>query len=328
MTPERWAQIKEIFNAAQEKPERERTGFLNSACGADGSLRVEVERLLAQDDESLMSPAREFLQQTAAAELAPGQTLAHYRLEAKLGEGGMGAVYRAYDTRLRRQVALKVLAVERLADPQGKQRLLREARAASALNHPNIVTVYEIGSDGGVDFIAMELVEGKSLKEAIPVKGLPLGKALDYATQIAGGLAEAHAAGVIHRDLKPGNIMVSAGGHIELLDFGLARRTQIKQDDTTVTQQAGVAGTSVAKDLSADKEQAIRSLVEAETIEGDLKREVSGNVKRLKDIKAYRGLRHMKGLPTRGQRTKTNSRTVRGNVRKTMGSGRRKLEKT
>ena len=243
MTPERWAQIKEIFNAAQEKPERERTGFLNSACGADGSLRVEVERLLAQDDESLMSPAREFLQQTAAAELAPGQTLAHYRLEAKLGEGGMGAVYRAYDTRLRRQVALKVLAVERLADPQGKQRLLREARAASALNHPNIVTVYEIGSDGGVDFIAMELVEGKSLKEAIPVKGLPLGKALDYATQIAGGLAEAHAAGVIHRDLKPGNIMVSAGGHIELLDFGLARRTQIKQDDTTVTQQAGVAGT-------------------------------------------------------------------------------------
>jgi serine/threonine protein kinase len=135
----------------------------------------------------------------------------------------MGVVYRAYDTRLRREVALKVLPPEHLADPEYKQRLMREARAASALNYPNIVTVHEIGSEGGVDFIAMELVEGKNLREVIPPKGLPMGKVLDYAAQIAGGLAKAHAAGVVHRDLKPGNIMVTPDGLVKLLDFGLAK---------------------------------------------------------------------------------------------------------
>jgi serine/threonine protein kinase len=128
----------------------------------------------------LTSPAEEFLKRTAAAELTPGETLAQYRVEIKLGEGGMGAVYQAYDTRLHREVALKVLPPEHLADPERRQRLMREARAASALNHPNIVTVYEIGSEHGVDFIAMEFVEGKTLHEIIRAKGLPLGKALNY----------------------------------------------------------------------------------------------------------------------------------------------------
>ena len=178
----------------------------------------------------------------AARELASGQTLAQYRVEAKLGEGGMGAVYRAYDTRLRRQVALKVLSPERLADAESRQRLIREARAASALNHPNIVTVHEIGSGARlrarVDFIAMELVEGKSLKDAISAKGLPLRKALDYAAQIAAGLAKAHAAGIVHRDLKPGNVMVTPDGLVKLLDFGLARRQRLGESETTFT--AGV----------------------------------------------------------------------------------------
>ena len=168
--------------------------------------------------------------------------LAQYRVEAKLGEGGMGAVYRGFDTRLQRQVALKVLSPENFASPECKRRLMREARAASALNHPNIVTVHEIGSEGGLDFIAMELVEGKTLREVIPAKGLPLGKLLDYAVQIAAGLARIHACGEVHRDLKPGNIMLTSSGLVKLLDFGLARRIN-PDHETTLTAEGEIAGT-------------------------------------------------------------------------------------
>ena len=248
MTPQRWAQIKEICGNALEKPEPERAGWLDSACGADTLLRAEVEQLLAQDEASLQSPVPGLLANTIPR-VAVGDMLCQYRLEEKLGEGGMGVVYRAYDTRLRRAVALKVLPPEHLAEPESKQRLLREARAASALNHPNIVTVHEIGSEEGVDFIAMGLVEGKSLKEVIPARGLPLGKALDYAVQVVDGLAMAHAAGIIHRDLKPGNIMVTgpACGHpglVKLLDFGLARRLRLAESETaSLTAEGGIAGT-------------------------------------------------------------------------------------
>src|SRR5262249_15521581 len=159
-------------------------------------------------EPSLPSPAPKFLE-SGALEFVPGETLAHYRVEAKIGEGGMGAVYRAYDTRLHRIVALKALAPERFADLDRKRRLLREARAASALNHPNIVTVYEIGSDRDVDFIAMEDVQGKGLDELIPPKGLRPAQVLRYAVQITDALAKAHAGGILHRDLKPSNIMVT-----------------------------------------------------------------------------------------------------------------------
>ena len=146
MTPSRWARIKEVFSAALEMPEAERGAYLETACGGDEELRREVERMLVDSaGESLPDPAADLL--ATAADLAPGEMLAQYRIESKLGEGGMGAVYRAYDTRLHRQVALKVLPPGQLADPDHKQRLLREARAASALNHPSIVTVHEIGSD-------------------------------------------------------------------------------------------------------------------------------------------------------------------------------------
>jgi len=185
MTPERWARIKTIFGAALEKPEDERATWLESACGGDGRLRAEVERLLAQDEDSLSSPAARMLAE-ASAGLTAGDLLGHYRLEEKIGQGGMGAVYRAYDMRLHRRVAVKVLASRQFADPECKQRLIREARTASALSHPNIVGIHEVGSDNGVDFIAMEFVEGRTLQELVPGKGLPLGKALDYAVQIAG----------------------------------------------------------------------------------------------------------------------------------------------
>ena len=136
--------------------------------------------LVDSEGESLPDPAAGLL--ATAAELAPGEMLGHYRVEAKLGEGGMGAVYRAYDTRLHRQVALKVLPPEQLADPEHKQRLLREARAASALNHPNIVTIHEIGSERGVDFIAMEYVEGQLAGGLIPAEG-PAGEAGSWSTR-------------------------------------------------------------------------------------------------------------------------------------------------
>lgn len=244
MMPQRWFQVKEIFAAAREIREMDRRAYLESACGEDLELRAEVERLLAKDDgPSLPRPAPDFLD-SITPQFAPGEMLAQYRVEAKLGHGGMGTVYRAFDMRLQRQVALKVLSPEHFADPESQRRLMREARAASALNHPNIVTVHEIGSEGGVDFIAMELVEGKTLKEVIPAKGLPLGKLLDYAVQIAGGLAKIHACGEVHRDLKPGNVMLTSGGLVKLLDFGLARRVQFNPDhETTLTVEGEIVGT-------------------------------------------------------------------------------------
>jgi serine/threonine protein kinase len=243
VTPERWSRIKELFSAALETPELERSRFLESACGGDADLRAEVERMLAGNEEpSWQSPAAKLL--AVAAELAPGDTLAHYRIEAKLGEGGMGVVYRAYDTQLRRPVALKILLPEYASDPERRSRLLREARAASALHHQNIVGIFEVGSDNGVDFIGMEFIEGKTLGDIIPARGLPLGKALDYAVQVAGGLAKAHAAGVVHRDLKPGNIMLTRDGLVKLLDFGLARRVELAEGhDTTLTVQGEIVGT-------------------------------------------------------------------------------------
>jgi eukaryotic-like serine/threonine-protein kinase len=242
MTPQRWLQIKEVFFAARETAEKDRGAYLDSACGDDPELRAEVELLLANDDASSL-PRAAVDSNTFAAQFKSGQMLGKYRIEAKLGEGGMGVVYRAYDTRLRRAVALKVVSPGHLADPESRHRLLREARAASALNHPNVVTVHEIGSESGVDFIAMELVEGRTLKETIPAKGLPLGEALSYAVQIAGGLAKAHAAGIVHRDLKPGNIMVTPEGLVKLLDFGLARRVRLGESETTFTAGVGIAGT-------------------------------------------------------------------------------------
>jgi Tol biopolymer transport system component/predicted Ser/Thr protein kinase len=155
-----------------------------------------------------------------------GQTLGHYRIEAKLGVGGMGVVYRARDTRLNRLAALKFLPPDKVADPDRKRRFVQEAQAASALNHANIVTIYEIGSDHGVDFLAMEYIAGKTLDELIPRGGMRLAKLLKYAIQVADALTRAHAAGIVHRDIKPTNIMATPEGHVKVLDFGLAKLTE------------------------------------------------------------------------------------------------------
>ena len=166
-----------------------------------------------------------------------GQTLGHYRIEAKLGEGGMGVVYRALDTHLERPVAIKVLHAEVVADLERKRRFVQEAKAASALNHPNIITIYDIGTADGVDFIAMEYVPGKTLDAVVGRKGLHLGEALKYAVQIADALAKAHAAGIVHRDIKPANIMVTDQGLVKTLDFGLAKLTEPVQFDEFASTQ-------------------------------------------------------------------------------------------
>src|SRR5512136_2811935 len=140
--------------------------------------------------------------------LAAGTRLGPYEVVGLIGAGGMGEVYKARDTRLDRTVAIKVLPAEKVADPERRRRFVQEAKAASALNHPNIVTVYDIGQVDGIDFIAMEYVAGKTLDELIPRKGTRLSLALKYAVQIADALARAHGAGIIHRDLKPSNVMV------------------------------------------------------------------------------------------------------------------------
>ncbi|RPI10027.1 MAG: serine/threonine-protein kinase, partial [Acidobacteriales bacterium] len=244
MTPERWARIKEVFGAALDLRADQRPAFLQETCADDSELRQEVDRLLKVDTGTFDSPVWGVLQQLPLPELARGEMLGPYRVESKVGEGGMGAVYRGQDTRLNRPVALKVLPPGQLMDEGRKQRFVREAQAASGLNHPNIVTIYDVGSDRNIEFIAMEYVEGRSLDQVIPPAGLPLKQALAYAIQITGALAQAHAAGIIHRDLKPRNVMVTREGLVKLLDFGLARRAQpAGHDSGPLTMEGQIVGT-------------------------------------------------------------------------------------
>ena len=153
----------------------------------------------------------------------PVQTIAHYRILEPIGAGGMGAVYKAYDNKLQRTVALKLLPSEYVSQQDRRRRFFQEARAASALNHPHILTVYEVGEDDGRPYIAMEFIQGETLRHKIKNKVLQLKETLDIAIQIATGLARAHELGIIHRDLKPENLMLSRDGFAKILDFGLAK---------------------------------------------------------------------------------------------------------
>lgn len=243
MTPDRWTRIKEIFGDALDLPEEQRATFVLKTCGSDAALRDDVERLLKAETVVLDSPVEGVLSRAPAPQLARGEMLSHYRVETMVGQGGMGVVYRAVDTRLDRRIALKVLPPEHGSDPGRKLRLVSEARAASSLMHPNIVTVHDIGSDRDIDFIAMEYVEGKPLEELIGPGGLPLRQAVAYAIQMAGALAGAHAAGLVHRDLKPSNVMVTREGLVKLLDFGLARKAVRTDGDTGLTREGEIVGT-------------------------------------------------------------------------------------
>jgi len=183
-------------------------------------------------------------------------TISHYRLEAEIGRGGMGVVHRAVDTSLGRAVAIKMLPPEMTADDERRRRFVQEARSASALNHPNIVTIHEIDSEGGVTFIAMELVEGTPLDQVIAAGPLPIPAALEYARQIAAALEIAHASGIVHRDIKPANIMVTRDGRIKVLDFGLAKLLERPSGDATMTAVATRAGIVMGTAAYMSPEQA------------------------------------------------------------------------
>ena len=225
---DRFERVESIYHAALQRPPSQRAAFLDEACGADAALRSEVASLLAYEDRSgqLDRPALENQASREAKRFETGASLGHYTVLEKLGAGGMGVVYRARDTRLGREVALKVLPPALVADRDRRDRFEREAQSASRLNHPNIVTIYDIGEVEGTSFIAMEYVPGKTLEDSIPRGGMRLTDALGCAIQMAGALERAHAAGIVHRDLKPANVMIAAEGAVKILDFGLAKLTE------------------------------------------------------------------------------------------------------
>jgi len=251
----RWEQIEKICQSALELEESRRAAFLEQACAGDEELCREVESLLQFDrrgDRFIEKPAMEMAAKMMAQEKPEslvGQQIGPYQILALLGAGGMGVVYQARDTRLKRAVAIKVLPADKVSDPERKRRFIQEARAASALNHPNIITIHDIGNESGIDFIVMEYVAGKTLDRHMPRRGMRLNEALDLAVQMADALAKAHSAGIIHRDLKPTNVMVTDDGLMKVLDFGLAKLTEVESDEggtrtrQSLTEEGMIIGT-------------------------------------------------------------------------------------
>jgi predicted ATPase/serine/threonine protein kinase len=229
MSSEHWDRIKEILEQALRLAPAERQAYLDSACRTDVDLRSEVESLIASHGEAgsqfLAAAAADVLQMASPRALATGTKLGPYEIIELLGAGGMGEVYRARDVRLDRCVAIKILPPALSADSDRLRRFEQEARSASALNHPNIVIIYALGLHDSTHYIAMELVQGKTLRELLAAGPLPVRKAIEIAAQVAEGLAKAHEAGITHRDLKPENLIISDDGVVKILDFGLAKLT-------------------------------------------------------------------------------------------------------
>ena len=237
MTPERWHQIDQLFHAALEFEPAQREEFLVTECDDDEPLRREVESLLASfadADGFIETPAGDVAAEllgTHRSTYEPGHQIENYRIVRHLGSGGMGEVYLAEDIRLNRKVALKLLPPHFTVNPDRVRRFEREARAASALNHPNIVTIYEIGQSNTTHFIATEFVDGKTLRQLINEKPFTLTETLNVSMQVAEALSGAHAAGIVHRDVKPENIMIRPDGYVKILDFGLAKLTEQQATD-------------------------------------------------------------------------------------------------
>jgi Serine/threonine protein kinase len=225
MSKENWSRIKQIVDEAIHREPHERAAFLKSACGDNESIRREVESLLSsfeRADDFMEAPALAAVTEEIP-ELGRGQILGHYEILNRIGEGGMGIVYLGRDTKLDRLVAVKMLNKRFERQEENVHRFIREAKAASALNHPNILTIFEIGEFEGSHFIVSEYVDGKTLREIIRTGNIGLGTAVDIAGQIANALAAAHKARIVHRDLKPENVIVREDGYVKVLDFGLAK---------------------------------------------------------------------------------------------------------
>jgi serine/threonine protein kinase len=240
MSPERWSQIKQVFHAALEREAANRAAFLDEACRGDDEMRGEVDSLLdahEQPDSLIDKPAFE-----AAADFLPtreftaeiGRAIGPYKIVQQIGRGGMGEVYLAQDTRLGRRVALKLLPFRFTSDEDRLRRFKQEARAASSLNHPNIITIHEVGQADDAHFIATEFVEGKTLRSSIARGPMKLDETLEIVIQVASALRAAHEAGIVHRDIKPENIMLRPDGYVKVVDFGLAKLSERRPmtDDT------------------------------------------------------------------------------------------------
>ena len=245
MSDEKRQQLKDIFDAAlQQKPDQ-RQHFVNEKCGADETLRAEVESLLFS-----LEAAEKFMQDTAIAEVAEvmvggnnpasGKCFGHYEIVKQIGVGGMGEVYLAKDTKLDRFVALKILNENFSRHEINRSRFIQEAKAASGLNHPNILVIHEIGETANAHFIVSEYIEGKTLREILANSLLNLSEILDISIQIANALATAHEAHLVHRDIKPENIMVRPDGFVKILDFGLAKLVEQKTSISSLANEITV----------------------------------------------------------------------------------------
>jgi eukaryotic-like serine/threonine-protein kinase len=280
MTPERWQQVKDIFNSAITYRADDRSLFISRACSGDDELRSEVESLIASHEESgsfIDKPAFEAAASWLAnekAELKSGQIIVSYEVISFLSRGGMGEVYLAEDKRLGRKVALKLLPASFTTDQDRLRRFEQEARAASALNHPNIITIYEIREAAGSHVIATEFVEGETLRHRLSRAPLTLSETLNVAMQVADALSAAHKAGIIHRDIKPENIMLRPDGYVKVLDFGLAKLSeqatpavaaeaptiQVRTGSGIVIGTAGYMSPEQARGLGVDHRSDIFSL--------------------------------------------------------------------
>jgi serine/threonine protein kinase len=257
MTPERWQRVKKIFADALAVGPSLREAFLSEACGDDQTLRSDVEKLIRSHEEAgsfVESPPYE-----ATAELVAeidsdawlsGRQMGRYSILSKLGGGGMAEVYLAHDNRLDRNVALKLLPRELMSDARARNRLVREAKAAGRLDHPNICSIYEVDEAEGICFIVMQYLEGETLAQRIRRKPLTLAGSTDVAVQIASALVEAHTHGIVHRDIKPANIMMMPGGQVKVMDFGLAKTVKdhpkLQNDESTeslLTPPGTIVGT-------------------------------------------------------------------------------------
>jgi eukaryotic-like serine/threonine-protein kinase len=247
MKAERWQQVEKLFHAALEHASHERVAYLRETSNGDLELQREVQSLLAAHEasESLETAASELAGEwLKGLQFRVGQSLGHFEIMAHLGSGGMGDVYLAEDNGLHRKVALKLLPAQLSADPERLRRFEREAQAASGLNHPNILTIHEIGETNGTHFIATEFIEGETLRKRLTGAPMQIGEVLQVIDQVASALAAAHEAGIIHRDIKPENIMVRRDALVKVLDFGLAKLAKPEAIDTEATTRGRVERTT------------------------------------------------------------------------------------
>src|SRR5438067_1947879 len=244
MTPAQLQTIEEIFYAALDQEPDQVARFLDSACRGDEVLRYKVEALLAsrqQIGSFIETPAVGIatrIIENGQADLLVGQTFGHYKILKRIGTGGMGEVYLATDVTAGRKAALKLLPMRFTGDAERLKRFQQEARTVVALNHPNIVTVYEIGEDHSTHYIASELIEGETLRQRLARGRIELSEVVDVATQVASALAAAHEAGIVHRDIKPENIMLRPDGYVKVLDFGSAKLAEQEAPATMPKDEA------------------------------------------------------------------------------------------